>query len=174
MFKPGFGIVIFMVINFLFPVWSRTDNSRDDYHAMLSKIYKNSVPFITAAALHEEIAAGNPLYILDTRELSEYVVSHLPHAVFSGYTHFRLQSHLSIPKDAKIIVYCTVGARSERIGKKLLKSGYKNTFNLYGGIFEWVNLGLPIVDKANSSTNCVHTYNTHWGRWVKKGISKVP
>ncbi len=33
-----------------------------------------------------------------------------------------------------IILYCSSGARSKKACKKLLKKGYTNIFNLYGGI----------------------------------------
>lgn len=33
-----------------------------------------------------------------------------------------------------IVLYCSSGERSKKVCKKLLKKGYTNVFNLYGGI----------------------------------------
>jgi hypothetical protein len=67
-------------------------------------------------------------------------------------------------------VYCSVGYRSERIGEKLLKLGYTDVVNLYGGIFEWKNQGLDVYNSSNYPTDSVHTYNKSWGKWLVKGI----
>ena len=71
-----------------------------------------------------------------------------------------------INKNAPIIVYCSVGYRSEKISEKLLAAGYKNVENLYGGIFEWKNKRNTVVDK-NGITNNVHPYSKTWGVWLK-------
>ena len=75
-----------------------------------------------------------------------------------------------ISKDATIIVYCSVGYRSEKITKKLNKMGYKNVSNLYGGIFEWVNQGHKVYDDKNNNTLKVHTYNKRWSKWLRRGV----
>ena len=48
--------------------------------------------------------------------------------------------------------------RSEKIGKKLKKLGFKNVVNLYGGIFEWVNSGYPVYD-SKGETEKIHPYD---------------
>ena len=63
-------------------------------------------------------------------------------------------------------MYCSVGYRSERIGEKLIKEGYSNVFNLYGGIFDWVNNDNPVYD-FNEKVYKVHAYNKDWGKWVE-------
>ncbi len=73
-------------------------------------------------------------------------------------------------KDSPIIVYCSVGYRSERVGEKLKSAGFKNVKNLYGGIFQWVNEGHPVVNKKDHWTDSVHTYNKNWSQWLTKGI----
>jgi len=50
--------------------------------------------------------------------------------------------------------------------------GYKNVYNLYGSIFEWVNDGNEVVDKNNKPTDEVHTYNKKWSKWVEEGKAK--
>ena len=80
-----------------------------------------------------------------------------------------MDSLKNIQKNSRIIVYCSVGYRSERIGEQLLANGYSNVTNLYGGIFEWVNSDYPVVDTNNVKTNKVHAYSKLWGKWLKNG-----
>ncbi|WP_317047733.1 rhodanese-like domain-containing protein [Pleomorphovibrio marinus] len=107
--------------------------------------------------------------ILDTREKEEFAVSHIRSARWVGYETFTLESVTDIPKDKTIVVYCSIGARSQEIGKKLISEGYQNVYNLYGGIFHWVNEENPVFTDEGIQTNSVHTYNKSWGIWVKKG-----
>jgi rhodanese-related sulfurtransferase len=111
----------------------------------------------------------NDVFLLDAREREEYEVSHLKNARFVGFKEFDIESVKDISKNAPIVVYCSIGVRSEKIGEKLLAAGYTNVRNCYGSIFEWVNQGNVVVDMDNKPTQKVHAYNKKWGVWVKKG-----
>jgi rhodanese-related sulfurtransferase len=104
--------------------------------------------------------------ILDAREKDEYAVSHLPNAVFIGYKHFEKDALKTVPKDKPIVVYCSIGYRSEKIGEKLQKMGFTKVYNLYGSIFEWMNQGNEVVDNQGVVTKKVHTFNRNWSQWV--------
>ena len=71
---------------------------------------------------------------------------------------------------AFVIVYCSIGKRSEDVTLKLKKAGYTNVKNLYGGIFEWVNQGHPVYNNNNIVTDSVHAYGNFWGKWLDKGV----
>lgn len=122
-----------------------------------------SVPTIGVKELKE---IKDQVVIFDTRELPEYEVSHIENAKYLGYKDFDKTQLNDIPKDAKIVLYCSVGYRSEKIGERLHDLGYGNVYNLYGSIFEWVNQDNPVVDKNGNIVNKVHTYNKQWSKWV--------
>ena len=103
--------------------------------------------------------------ILDTREKKEFKVSRLKNAIWIGYDDFDLSRVDSIKKDQEIIVYCSVGYRSSKIGEELIDSGYKNVKNLYGGIFKWANEKRPLYNDS-TRTREVHAYNRKWGRYL--------
>ncbi len=107
--------------------------------------------------------------ILDTREREEYSVSHLESAQWVGYETFSMEAVSEISKDETIVVYCSIGARSQEIGKKLKAAGYQHVYNLYGGIFHWVNEENPVFTPDTIQTDRVHTYNKMWGMWLNKG-----
>lgn len=112
------------------------------------------------------------IVLLDAREIEEFKVSHLQNAICVGYNSFNLKetlSKLSQDKNTKIVVYCSLGIRSETIAHNLIQAGYKNVHNLYGGIFEWKNNGFQVVDTLEKPTEKVHAFNKSWGKWLKKG-----
>lgn len=133
----------------------------------LKKFNKESVPYIQV----EEVERLESLLLLDAREFEEYEVSHLKNAIWVGHKKFDLDSVVSKieNKNSPIVVYCSIGVRSENIGEKLIKAGYTNVTNLYGGIFEWKNQGYPVYDSINKETEKVHAFNKHWGKLLTKG-----
>jgi rhodanese-related sulfurtransferase len=122
-----------------------------------------SVPVISVQELYK---SKSDYIILDTREKEEYDISHIQDAKYIGYKDFDKKKMTAIPKDSKIVLYCSVGYRSEKIGKKLQKLGYTNVYNLFGSIFEWVNQGYMVVDNLNHPVFKVHTYDKKWSQWV--------
>ena len=68
--------------------------------------------------------------------------------------------------DSPIILYCSVGYRSEKLGKKLQKKGFTNVKNLYGSIFEWINQGYTVENTKGQTSHKVHTYNKKWSQYV--------
>lgn len=139
-----------------------------EYRSMLNRWYSKDFPTITIDEARKKIGKDN-VYFLDTREKDEFNVSHIETAIFTGYDDFDMSTLSKVPKNAEIIVYCSIGARSEKIGKKLLKAGYKNVKNLYGGMFHWANSSYPMVNNSGESTTKIHGYSKHWGKWVTKG-----
>lgn len=135
------------------------------YGAMLETMYKKTVPLVTVG----ELKKMPDVVLLDTRARSEYDVSHLPGAQWVGFDDFDLKRVRTIPKQANVVLYCSVGYRSERVGEKLLAAGYTHVHNLYGSLFEWVNEGNPVVDKQGKPTERVHAYSRLWGIWLKRG-----
>lgn len=138
-----------------------------DYKIMLDSLYGNDIPLISIEELKQ--LNKQSLYLLDTRDEEEFNVSHIKNARHVGYFWFDMRKVYTIPTDAKIILYCSVGYRSEKIARKLLEAGYKNVFNLYGGLFEWVNQGNPVYTSNGVQTSEIHTYNEDWARWVNRG-----
>lgn len=137
----------------------------EGFDEMLKSTYEGSVPLIFADSVAAISGAENWM-IVDARELEEYEVSHLSNALFVGYKNFSPEKLGEWPKESNIVVYCSVGYRSERVGEILLRSGFQNVYNLRGGIFEWVNTGYSVVDEAGKQVKKIHPYNENWGKWV--------
>jgi 3-mercaptopyruvate sulfurtransferase SseA len=68
-----------------------------------------------------------------------------------------------------IVVYCSLGVRSEDIAEQLKKEGYTNVYNLFGGIFEWKNSNHKVYDNKEEPTENVHAFSKKWSKWLLKG-----
>lgn len=141
----------------------------DGYDTALTAMYKNTVERVSANELKEKLEAGQHIVLLDTREKEEFKVSHLEGAKNVGYARFSIDSVKDIPKDSPIVVYCSLGVRSERIGEQLQQAGFTQVRNLYGGIFEWMYSNGSVIDAKGNETDQVHTYDENWSRWLIKG-----
>lgn len=140
-----------------------------DYDDQLKAMYKNSVALITVDELSIEKNTNTELILLDSREINEFKVCHIEGARCVGYNHFSIEVMEDISKDSEIVIYCSLGVRSELIGEQLKEAGYHNVRNLYGGIFEWKYQDQLVVDKKGNPTDKVHTYNEEWSKWLLKG-----
>lgn len=114
---------------------------------------------------------ANTIYI-DARERKEYVIGSIAGALNLGFENPDLDLLKLVPKDKTLIVFCSVGLRSEKICNLLLDLGFTYVYNLYGGLFEWVNCGLPVFDATGNPSKQIHGFSRFWGIWAK-GISKV-
>lgn len=144
-----------------------TSCGQKTYDEKLESLYKKTVPLIKVDSLKSR---QSEVVILDTRAMEEFAISHIEGARFVDYDAFEVTQVNDIPKNQEVIVYCSVGYRSERVGEKLQKAGFTNVKNLYGGIFSWKNEGYELVGPQNLPTDSVHTYNKSWGKWLLKGI----
>lgn len=130
----------------------------------LKKMLKGSVPVISTDILFNSISCQLDWVLLDSRELAEFEISHLPNAKWVGHSDFSMLRVSHIPKNVKVVVYCSIGVRSENIADKLMAAGFSNVWNLYGGIFTWANEYKVLVKQNQKSTLAVHGYNQKWAR----------
>ena len=103
------------------------------YDLMLQGLLDRDVSEVSV----EQLGETAPKYLLlDAREKNEFQVSHMKDARWVGYDDFNLDRVSDIPKDSAIVVYCSVGYRSEKVTQQMRDAGFTNVHNLYGGIFE--------------------------------------
>lgn len=140
-----------------------------DLHEEVKLLYRNTVPVISTTGLDSILSSNSNLILLDTREKLEFDVSHLPGSTLAAYSSFSADELKNLERSTPIVVYCTIGYRSERIGEKLKAAGFTNVHNLYGGIFHYKNEGGIVVTSSNDTTDKVHTYNKQWSRFLEKG-----
>ncbi len=145
-------------------------SAQDSLQTLLSKFNNESIPYIAAEEL-KMLQNNTDFLLVDTRERKEFEVSKIEGAVYAGYNQFSIKQFANFVTDKTrpIVVYCSLGIRSEDIGEKLKKAGYTNVKNLYGGIFEWKNKGFPVIDADGNTTEKVHAFSKQWSKWLIKG-----
>ena len=135
------------------------------FRALLKKLLQHDVPEIDVRTAAQDSAS---ILFLDAREPREFEVSHLRNAIPVGYDNFALEDLPPLDTHCRIVVYCSVGYRSEKVTENLKTAGFTQISNLYGGIFEWVNEGYPVYN-AYGQTDQVHAYDRTWGIWLNRG-----
>ena len=104
-----------------------------------------SIAQVDAAKFKKLTESPNAL-ILDVRTAAEVAEGHLPNAVnIDIYGSDFMAKVQELPKDREILVYCTVGARSQQAADILSKQGFAKVYNLDGGIVAWQRNGFEVV-----------------------------
>ena len=157
------------VFIFLFVLLSWGVTAQETLKEFLKKQHNEKIPWIQS--YRSSVLLANKSFILDTRETKEFEVSHLKNAIQIGYKNFdvnQVQKQIT-NKESLIVVYSTIGKRSEEIAEKLKSAGFLNVFNLFGGIIQWKNDGMPVYDRKNNQTKRVHVFKKEYGKWLTNG-----
>ena len=80
----------------------------------------------------------NGAKIIDVRSPQEFEEGHIDDAI--NIPLYEINSNfvkIINDKNQEIVLYCLSGQRSKNAYKKLIKLGYSNVFNLYGGLENW-------------------------------------
>ncbi len=82
------------------------------------------------------------VYLLDTRNQYETALGKFRNAVDPNISHFsdfpEAVQRLNIPKDKKVLMYCTGGIRCEKAMVAMEELGYRETYQLGGGILSYL------------------------------------
>lgn len=141
---------------------------QSDMDLLLKEYNARTVPYISVQDLKK---SPNDFLILDTRKKAEYDVSHIPGAIWvSEKLNDSIYAFAKARKDQPIVVYCSVGIRSEDFGEGLIKKGFTNVQNLYGSIFAWKDEGYELKNVEEKQTDSVHVFSKIWGKYLKTGV----
>jgi molybdopterin/thiamine biosynthesis adenylyltransferase/rhodanese-related sulfurtransferase len=106
---------------------------------------KNGVPEITVQELKQKMDAGEPINVLDVREPHEYEVANIGvRLVPLGELPQRLAE---FDQNENFAIHCKTGGRSAKAVKLLQDAGFKNVYNVEGGITAWSEEIDPSVPK---------------------------
>lgn len=95
--------------------------------------------------------------VVDVRSPEEYAISIVPGAITKEQFETNPQRFLH----RTVIVYCTIGYRSQRYAQKLIEQGF-TAKNFKGSILMWCQAELPLVTTRGKETNRVHTYSSKY------------
>ncbi len=88
--------------------------------------------------------------ILDVRTQTEYNSGHLQNAFLADWTKPDVFSERikSLNKNNPVYVYCLSGGRSGAAADKLRQKGFKEVYNLQGGMMAWKGAQMPVEGKV--------------------------
>ena len=84
---------------------------------------------------------------LDVRTPGEFAEGYIQGARLIDFQSGNFENEISIlDKNATYAVYCRSGNRSGQAVKVMQDAGFTNVFNMNGGVIDWANAGLPLVN----------------------------
>ena len=84
---------------------------------------------------------------LDVRTPGEFNLGHIEGAQLFDFQSGNFENEISsLDKNATYAVYCRSGNRSGQAVKVMHDAGFHNVYNLNGGVIDWTNAGLPLVN----------------------------
>ncbi|NOU17436.1 MAG: conjugal transfer protein TraF [Bacteroidales bacterium] len=82
--------------------------------------------------------------VIDVRTPDEFSNGHLQNAVNININNESFDSEVNkLDKNKPVFVYCLSGHRSARAGKNMRETGFKEVYELSGGMMKWRAAGLP-------------------------------
>ena len=103
------------------------------FKKLIKKIYRHKED-ISIKEMTEIIKTNDNVIILDVRSIQEYKEGYITGSINIPLHDLEKDAERKISKQSIIIVYCSAGIRSKKAIKILKKLGYKNLYNIEGGI----------------------------------------
>ncbi len=92
---------------------------------------------ITGPELQKMMKDKQPIKIVDVREPELFSKGHIPGAINIPYDDaFRVMFRELLPKE-RIVFVCHGGPMGDELGRILLQKGYKEVYNVKGGMRRW-------------------------------------
>jgi rhodanese-related sulfurtransferase len=93
----------------------------------------------------DKLLAEGGVLLLDVRTPKEFNEGHIPNArLFPIADLSRHLNDLPADKTQPVLVYCSSGVRSAKAAHTLYRNGFKDVYNLAGGLRAWIAAQKPI------------------------------
>jgi molybdopterin/thiamine biosynthesis adenylyltransferase/rhodanese-related sulfurtransferase len=117
-----------------------------DYDAFCGAPEPLTVKELTPRELAEKLRRGDDFDLIDVREPFEWEIAHIEGARLVPLSTFP-DAIKELDASREIVVQCKVGGRSARAADALIAAGFRNVWNLAGGITRWSDDVDPTVVK---------------------------
>jgi thioredoxin 1 len=108
-----------------------------------SQAIKETIP---ADQFEKKLAATQNAQLVDVRTSEEFADGHLANSVNMNVNREDYKEMFgTLDKNKPVFVYCKAGSRSANAAKIMEQMGFKEIYNLDGGIMKWDAAGKPIV-----------------------------
>ena len=88
----------------------------------------------------------NNAVLVDVRTNDEYNSGYIENSINIDYFSDDFSENVEkLDKNIPIVLYCRSGKRSSKSANKLSKLGFKEIYNLQGGILDWIEIGNSVI-----------------------------
>ena len=116
-----------------------------------------TVQIIDSKTYSEKLKTTENPQLLDVRTPEEFSVEHLENAKNVNWNGSDFVATVEkLDKSKPVFVYCKVGGRSAQAANKLAELGFKEVYNLEGGIMKWS--GNKTSETASKTTGMTREY----------------
>lgn len=105
---------------------------------------------LDAKTFADKIKSTENAVVLDVRTASEFSEGHIANAINLDWNNKAVEAELKkLDPNKSYFVYCLSGGRSSSAAEFLKQNGFKNVFELNGGIMKWKAADLPLEGQTN-------------------------
>ena len=116
---------------------------------------------VTPQEAFQELDSGDAI-LIDTREPHEYAESHIEGANLIPPAMVADNIADKVPdKSQRVLLSCRSGARSATAAEVLMSMGYEDVASVAGGILEWQEQGLPVINSTALTPEQRDRYSRH-------------
>ncbi len=138
-------LVLAITIAVLFPLLKEASSETDNPESK-AQVIQNITPE-EAHVLIQKNKDNPDLVILDVRTPEEFAEGHIENAVNLNYYSDTFREDLDkLDKDETYITHCRSGGRSGKTINMMKELGFKEAYNMTGGIAGWEEKGLPTTE----------------------------
>ncbi|MBL0049196.1 MAG: thioredoxin [Bacteroidetes bacterium] len=113
---------------------------------------QNSKTNLSASEFSEKIKQLSDALIVDVRTPEEFEKGHLVNAKNIDWNNDNFDSEIAyLDKTKPVFVYCLSGGRSSSAANKMRNDGFKEVYELKGGIMKWRAAKLPETTKNSNA-----------------------
>lgn len=112
---------------------------------------QNQSTTIPVESFYSKIKEQKNAQIIDARGPEEFALNHIHGAVnFNQKSENYSKSVAALDKSKPVFIYSIGAGRSVTLTNELLKNGFKEVYNLEGGIANWIGAGKPFYTSSKS------------------------
>lgn len=107
---------------------------------------QETITILSPAEFNKQISAVGDIQLLDVRTAEEVAQGSIAGAVNIDVLQDGFTEKINpLNKELPIYVYCKKGGRSNRAAQILKEAGFKEIYDLQGGITNWTSSGFEVV-----------------------------
>lgn len=118
---------------------------------------------IPAIEFSNKIKQNPDAQIIDVRTPGEYANGHIKNSKNIDINSSDFQNQISaLDKNKPVYVYCLSGARSSSASRSMINTGFKEVYNLSGGMIKWRASNLPETKETGAQVSASMTKDAYY------------